>query len=79
MFKNVKNKFVRKTIKEVAQQVADMPDEPPQEVVVMDKEDKQEEFISKRDMCFLMIGVFTGYLLFHNSFRVSSRTIRERF
>lgn len=80
LFSNIKNRFVRKTIKEVAQQVADMPDEPPQEVVVMNNDNKtQDEFISKRDMCFLMIGVFTGYLLFHNSFRVSSKTIRERF
>ena len=78
LFSNVKSKFVRKTIKEAAQQIADMPDEAP-EVFVMNEEKKDEEFISKRDMCFLLVGVFTGYLLFHNSFRISSRQIRERF
>lgn len=77
MLANIKNKFVRKTIKEVAQQVADMPDEV-KEDTTMEEKPNSDEFISKRDMCFLMIGIGVGYLLFHNSFRLSSRTIKER-
>lgn len=77
----IKNKFTRKAIKEVAQQIVDsMPDENEdqencKEEIAMS--DLSDEFISKRDMLFLMAGVFTGYLLFHNSFRISSRSIRD--
>lgn len=76
MLNGIKSKFMRKTIKEVASQIAEMPDEPVKEEN-MDENNNSEEFISKRDLCFLMIGIFCGYMVFHNSFRISSRNIRE--
>jgi len=75
----IKSKFARKAIKEIATQISEMPDEiEPKETEadVMDK-DKDDKFISKRDLCMFLGGVFAGYLLFHNTMRISSRSIRE--
>ena len=75
MVEKLTRKFARKTIKEIAQQIADMPDEPVKEDN-MEEEKKQktnnnEDFISKREMLFLLGGFLAGYLVFHNSIKIS--------
>ena len=74
----IKSKFARQAIKEIATQISEMPDEPEP-----DKEDKpmdnnEDKFISKRDLWMFLGGMLAGYLLFHNTFRISSREIKEK-
>lgn len=67
----IKNKMARKAIKEIATQIAEMPEEPPKEDNMEEEKKKSsEDFISKRDLCFLLGGFFAGYLLFHNSIKL---------
>lgn len=74
----IKSKFARQAIKEIATQISEMPDEPKSDKEEPKMEDTDDKFISKRDLWMFLGGMLAGYLLFHNTFRISSREIKEK-
>lgn len=74
----IKSKFARQAIKEIATQISEMPDEPKSDKEESKMEDTDDKFISKRDLWMFLGGMLAGYLLFHNTFRISSREIKEK-
>ena len=74
----IKSKFARQAIKEIATQISEMPDEPKSDKEEPKMEDTSDKFISKRDLWMFLGGMLAGYLLFHNTFRISSREIKEK-
>ena len=74
----IKSKFARQAIKEIATQISEMPDEPESDKEEPKMENTEDKFISKRDLWMFLGGMLAGYLLFHNTFRISSREIKEK-
>ena len=74
----IKSKFARQAIKEIATQISEMPDEPQSDKEEPEVKDDDDKFISKRDLWMFLGGMIAGYFLFHNTFRISSKEIREK-
>ena len=74
----IKSKFARQAIKEIATQISEIPDEPKSDKEEPKMENTEDKFISKRDLWMFLGGMLAGYLLFHNTFRISSREIKEK-